>query len=96
MDTSPPEVNIMWFKGKMDQQQRQDLIEQGKVLKEKLAELEERLGVLENQLQMEGQKLPNMTHPEVWWKLCHAKDQFPRLFYWSLQVLPPGWRKHCN
>ena len=49
----------------MDQEQRQQLVEQGKAIKERLAELEARVDACEAALQREGQKLPNSSHPEV-------------------------------
>ena len=58
----------MWTdlgQGKMSDEERKQLIDQGKALKEQLAGLEESLGSLEEQLQIEGQKLPNSTHPDV-------------------------------
>ena len=50
---------------RLDHDQRQKLVEQGKELKEKLSSVEVKLGSLEAALQEEGQKLPNSTHPDV-------------------------------
>ena len=49
----------------MDQEQRQQLVEQGKDIKERLAELEATVDACEAALQREGQKLPNTSHPGV-------------------------------
>lgn len=49
----------------MDQDQRQELIQAGQKLKEQLAEYEDSLRGVENALQFEAQRLPNMTHPEA-------------------------------
>mmetsp|Transcript_27852 Transcript_27852/g.52986 ORF Transcript_27852/g.52986 Transcript_27852/m.52986 type:complete len:517 (+) Transcript_27852:145-1695(+) len=53
------------MKGKMDADARQALIEEGRALKDKVAELEVEQAALENELQVEGQRVPNLTHPEV-------------------------------
>lgn len=53
------------IKGKMEAQRRQELVAQGKELKDRLAKLEVEVDALEAELQAEGQKLPNMTHPDV-------------------------------
>ncbi|XP_057731549.1 serine--tRNA ligase, chloroplastic/mitochondrial-like isoform X1 [Arachis stenosperma] len=53
------------MKGKMEQSQRQRLIEEGKNLKEGLIALEEDLLKLNDKLQLEAQRIPNMTHPNV-------------------------------
>ena len=58
-------VNAKSMKGKMEQEKRQALIDEGKALKDELATLEVDLNAAEVQLQMEGQKIPNDTHPEV-------------------------------
>lgn len=52
----------------MEAERRQELVAQGKELKEKLADLEAEVDTLESSLQIEGQKLPNFTHPDV--SLC--------------------------
>ncbi len=56
--------------GKMDPERRQSLIQQGKTLKESLAQLEDELESLQNSLQREGQLLPNLAHPSVSVMLC--------------------------
>ncbi|KAL1317187.1 hypothetical protein HN51_069285 [Arachis hypogaea] len=53
------------MKGKMEQFERQRLIEEGKNLKEGLIALEEDLLKLNDKLQLEAQRIPNMTHPHV-------------------------------
>ncbi|KAG5065838.1 hypothetical protein AAZX31_04G097000 [Glycine max] len=53
------------MKGKLEQSERQRLIEEGKNLKEGLAALEEDLAKLNDELQQEAQCIPNMTHPDV-------------------------------
>jgi seryl-tRNA synthetase len=47
----------------MEQDQREELIRVGQSLKEELADFEDRLRQLENALQFEAQRLPNLTHP---------------------------------
>lgn len=49
----------------MSDEERKQLVDQGKALKEQLAGIEESLTSLEEELQIEGQKLPNSTHPDV-------------------------------
>ncbi|KAJ6335490.1 hypothetical protein OIU78_012174 [Salix suchowensis] len=53
------------MKGKLEISERQKLIEEGKNLKEGLATLEEDLVKLTDELQLEAQCIPNMTHPNV-------------------------------
>uniref|UniRef100_A0A061QX49 serine--tRNA ligase n=1 Tax=Tetraselmis sp. GSL018 TaxID=582737 RepID=A0A061QX49_9CHLO len=57
--------NSKAMKGKLSDEQRAAVIEEGKQLKEELAALEKELEVLEAKLQREGQKIPNLTHPDV-------------------------------
>lgn len=49
----------------MEQEKRQELIQAGQNLKEELATYEESLREVENALQFEAQRLPNMTHPDA-------------------------------
>ena len=49
----------------MEAQRRAALIEAGRALKEQLAALEAEVEATEAALQSEGQKLPNLSHPEV-------------------------------
>lgn len=51
--------------GKMEQEKREELISVGQGLKEKLVDYELRLKNLENALQFEAQRLPNLTHPNT-------------------------------
>ncbi|OMO88413.1 hypothetical protein CCACVL1_08403 [Corchorus capsularis] len=53
------------MKGKLEPSERQKLIEAGKNLKEELATLEEDLINLRDEVQLEAQCIPNMTHPDV-------------------------------
>ncbi|KAK2659804.1 hypothetical protein Ddye_006337 [Dipteronia dyeriana] len=53
------------MKGKLEPSERQKLIEEGKNLKEGLVTLEEDLLKLTDELQLEAQCIPNMTHPDV-------------------------------
>ncbi|KAH7848836.1 hypothetical protein Vadar_008784 [Vaccinium darrowii] len=53
------------MKGKLEPSERQKLIEEGKILKEGLATLEEDLIAVTDELQQEAQRIPNMTHPDV-------------------------------
>lgn len=57
--------NAKAMKGKLEEEKRKGLIEEGKILKEKLAQYEEDLAAVENRLQTEGRKIPNETHPDV-------------------------------
>ena len=57
--------NSAAMKGKMDDNARQELIQKGKILKEDLERLESSLHEKETELQLEGQRLPNLMHPEV-------------------------------
>jgi seryl-tRNA synthetase len=47
----------------MEQEKREELIRRGQALKEELVDYEDRLRHLENALQFEAQRLPNLTHP---------------------------------
>lgn len=53
------------MKGRLSAEERQQLVEAGKRVKEQLAGLEGELGALQARLQAEGQRLPNMTHPQA-------------------------------
>ena len=61
--SSPFQLIPVVPQGKLEQEQRAALIERGKGIKEQLEGLEWRLEQLEMELQREGQRLPNMTHP---------------------------------
>lgn len=59
-------IRILGFtQGKMDQDKRQELIQAGQKLKEELSTYEDDLRAVENALQFEAQRLPNMTHPDA-------------------------------
>ena len=51
--------------GKMEAEQRTELVAAGRALKERLAALETAVEAAEDALQREAQKLPNLTHPQV-------------------------------
>lgn len=53
------------MKGKLEAEKRADLIENGKKLKGQLESLESRLNEVEEELQREGQRLPNLAHPDA-------------------------------
>ena len=57
--------NSAQMKQKLEDAERQKLIEHGKTLKAELDAIDEKLSVVEAQLQVEGKKLPNLTHPDV-------------------------------
>ncbi|MHB0898406.1 MAG: serine--tRNA ligase [Spirochaetales bacterium] len=57
--------NALSMKGKLDPDARAAKIEEGKQLKEKIAELEARFADLESRLAIEGAKIPNMANPEA-------------------------------
>ncbi|QDZ18919.1 serine--tRNA ligase [Chloropicon primus] len=58
-------ANAKKLKGKMPKEERDVLISDGKGLKEQIAVLEQAVEAVQMELQREGQKVPNMTHPEV-------------------------------
>jgi seryl-tRNA synthetase len=65
---APPQlVSTVPFEsqGKMEKEQRDELIAKGSRLKEQVQALDVKLSALENALQFEGQRLPNLTHPAV-------------------------------
>ena len=49
----------------MEAQHRAELVQAGRALKEQLTALEAEVEAAEAALQSEGQKLPNLSHPEV-------------------------------
>ena len=57
--------NAAAMKGKMDQEARQRLIDEGKALKDRIAELEAKSAEVEARLDEEGRRIPNMAHPEA-------------------------------
>jgi len=57
--------NAKKMKGKMEQEVRQALIEEGKLLKDKIGQTESKLKALEENLYTEAGKIPNMAHPDA-------------------------------
>lgn len=57
--------NAKKMKGKLDVGTRAVLIEEGKVLKNDIAESQEELGSVETELFREAGRIPNMAHPDV-------------------------------
>ena len=57
--------NSSAMKKKLEAEERQALIDRGKALKDELEGLEAALTAAETALQKEGQRLPNLTHPDV-------------------------------
>lgn len=57
--------NAKKMKGKMSQEERTALIEEGKEIKQKAADLEAELKDIEAELNAEADKLPNMAHPDA-------------------------------
>ena len=57
--------NALSMKGKLDPDARAAKIEEGKQLKEKIAEREARFADLDSRLAIEGAKIPNMANPEA-------------------------------
>ncbi len=55
--------NAQKMKAKLEADERQRLIEEGKNLKDKIAELEDALANCESRLEAEARKIPNMAHP---------------------------------
>lgn len=57
--------NAASMKQKLEVAQRNELIEEGKALKDKIANLEAQLREAEEKLYIEGKKIPNMAHPNA-------------------------------
>ncbi len=57
--------NSQKMKGPMEGEERAPLIERGKVIKEEIASIEERLSAVEEEYVTLLRKIPNMTHPDV-------------------------------
>ena len=53
------------MQGRMEPEKRAELVEQGKALKDRLAQLDEELAAARDAMQREGQRLPNLAHPQV-------------------------------
>jgi seryl-tRNA synthetase len=58
-------ANADAMKGKLDQEERKVLIEDGKKLKEEIAAAESELTAVEAELLTEARKIPNMAHPDA-------------------------------
>jgi seryl-tRNA synthetase len=58
-------ANAQAMKGKLEQTQRDALIEEGKKLKDEITLTESELGIAEKELDEEARKIPNMAHPEA-------------------------------
>ncbi len=57
--------NAKAMKGKLDNETRQKLIEEGKLIKEEISRSETDLAHAEEVLEIEGRKIPNMAHPDA-------------------------------
>lgn len=57
--------NAKAMKGKLEQDQRQALIEEGKAIKEQIANCEKKLAEIETELDEAGRKIPNMAHSDA-------------------------------
>lgn len=62
---SASRASLVVIQGKLAPEKRAAFVAQGKALKARLAVLEAQVEVAEDALQREGQKLPNLSHPEV-------------------------------
>jgi seryl-tRNA synthetase len=58
-------ANADAMKGKLAQEERNVLIEEGKKLKEEIASAENELSAVEKELLTEARKIPNMAHPDA-------------------------------
>ncbi|MBR5933177.1 MAG: serine--tRNA ligase [Treponema sp.] len=58
-------ANAQAMKQKLDNDARQKLIDEGKKIKEELAEAEKTLSEVETQLEEAARKIPNMAHPDA-------------------------------
>ncbi len=57
--------NAKKMKGKLEQDERTALIEEGKKLKEQIASVESELSSVETELNTEAARVPNMAHPDA-------------------------------
>ncbi len=57
--------NAKAMKAKLDNDQRAALIEEGKAIKEQIADCEKKLAETEEKLDEAGRKIPNMAHPQA-------------------------------
>ncbi|MCL2193118.1 MAG: serine--tRNA ligase [Treponema sp.] len=58
-------ANAASMKGKMEQEQRNALIEEGKKLKEEISMAEAELAAVEKELDAKAREVPNMAHPDA-------------------------------
>jgi seryl-tRNA synthetase len=58
-------ANASAMKGKLEQDQRNALIEEGKKLKDEISQAENELAEVEKNLLTEARKIPNMAHPDA-------------------------------
>jgi seryl-tRNA synthetase len=58
-------ANAAAMKGRLEQEERNALIEEGKKLKEEIAACEAELSQTEKDLDFEGRRIPNMAHPDA-------------------------------
>jgi seryl-tRNA synthetase len=58
-------ANAAEMKGKLEQERRNALIEEGKKLKDEITLTESELGIVEKELDDEARKIPNMAHPDA-------------------------------
>jgi seryl-tRNA synthetase len=58
-------ANAAAMKGKIEQERRNALIEEGKKLKEAITAAEAELAAAEQELEAEARKIPNMAHPDA-------------------------------
>ena len=57
--------NAAAMKGKLPQEERDKLIEEGRKIKEEINSLEKQVSVLEEELDKTGRQIPNMAHPDA-------------------------------
>lgn len=57
--------NSSAMKGKLEPEKRAALVQHGKELKQQLDAVDSQLTAVEAALQTEGQRIPNLTHPQV-------------------------------
>lgn len=58
-------TNAAAMKGKLPQEERDKLIEEGRKIKEEINSLEKQVSVLEDELDKAGRQIPNMAHPDA-------------------------------
>lgn len=58
-------TNAAAMKGKLPQEERDKLIEEGRKIKEEINSLEKQVSLLEEELDKAGRQIPNMAHPDA-------------------------------